>query len=559
MLDANANMKRLFMHLRARAPELCAVSLAVAWFFYLGYGPTLNPSFVAWLWRDDWSAYQWGFSFFRNATWSWPLGSVPNLFYPHGTSVGFTDANPWLCVLFKPLSPLLPRDFQVWGVWYLLCYALQAWFGTQICRTLTRDPVQCALGGALFALTPLLPIRARHIALCAQFFVTFGLWLNLRREHSPEQVRHGLLLSIALLIWAAGTHAYLALMLLVLCLTYYARLHFVDRLLGTRAWLEATLGALAATLSVFYAFGFIGWKRSDLSVPGFGQYSADLLALFNAQGLSRFVPALPFHPWQWEGYAYLGLGVFFLLSIALLRALAAPAATLRGLAPHWPLLSAVFFMSVYALSSKVTYRGELVLDLSPLYAPIGTLAGIFRSSGRFVWPLDFLLIAWGVRAVASRRYRHFSRAALALALVLSAAEQDPQQLSFDAVPLLTLRHEAWQSTSVDYAHLELVPLQLQWECRYNPALVDALSYEAYRRRLTFNSGNFMRKEPNVRALCGKDPSVLDARTVYVVEPARVASMRQLGATCGRLDGLYVCVSEARATHLLVALRSAAIP
>jgi hypothetical protein len=559
MLTPNENMKRLFMHLRVRAPELCAVSLAVAWFFYLGYGPTLNPSFVAWLWRDDWAAYQWGFSFFRNAPWSWPLGSVPNLFYPHGTSVGFTDANPWLCVLFKPFSSLFPPDFQLWGLWYLLCYALQAWFGTKICRTLTRDPVQCALGGALFALTPLLPIRARHIALCGQFFVSAGLWLNLRREHSPEQVRRGLLSSFALLIWAAGTHAYLSLMLLVLCLAYYARLFLVDRLLGQRAWLTATLSALGASLSVYYLFGFIGWKPSDLSVPGFGQYSADLLALFNAQGLSRFVPAFPFHPRQWEGYAYLGLGVFFLLSIALVRALAAPARALRGLARHWPLLIAVFFMSLYALSSQVTYRGELVLDLSPFYAPIGKLAGIFRSSGRFVWPLSFLLIACGVRAVASERHRKLSRAALALALALSAAEQDPRQLSFDAVPLLSLRHAAWQSTSADYGHLELVPLQLQWECSYNPALVDALSHEAYRRKLTFNSANLMRKEPNVRALCGQDPSVLDAHTVYVVAPSRVASLRQLGAECGVLDGLSVCASLSRATPLLAALRRTAIP
>jgi hypothetical protein len=95
---------------------------------------------------------------------------------------------------------------------------LQAWFGTKICRTFTRDPIQVALGGALFATTPLLPIRVLHIALSGLFFVTAGVWLNLARVESSAAARRGVLMSLVLLIWAAGTHAYLSVMLIVLSL-----------------------------------------------------------------------------------------------------------------------------------------------------------------------------------------------------------------------------------------------------------------------------------------------------------------------------------------------------
>lgn len=547
-------------------PELSACALAVAWFYYLGYGPTLDPTFVAWMWRDDWAAYQWGFSFFRNAPWQWPLGSIPNLFYPHGTSIGFTDANPWMCVLFKLLSPLLPREFQFSGLWYLLCYGLQAWFGTKVCRALTRDPVQRALGGALFALTPVLPVRVPHIALCAQFFVTAGLWLNLRREPTVKAAQRGVLVSFVLLSWVAGTHAYLSVMLLALCLAYYVRLSLVERLLGLRGLLLAVAGALIATVGVYYLFGFIGWKKADLSVPGFGLFSADLFALVNSQGLSRFVPGLPFQPWQWEGYAYLGLGTLCLLVLGLARLPLRLAwgrdvrretllSLRRAIVRQWPLAIAVAGMAFYALSSQVTSRGVLVLDLNALYAPLAQITGTFRSSGRFAWPLNFLLIAVGVRALAGVRWRWLARAALLSALALSAAEQDPHRLQFAAIPLARLDDRAWDDASEKYVHLELVPLHLQWDCVYNAPLVDALSNFAYGHKLTFNSGNFMRKQPNPKALCEQDVRTLDPHTIYAVDAPRLAAMRGLGAVCGVLNGFSFCAAP-RDTLLVAGLRAA---
>jgi hypothetical protein len=553
MTDSKRVLDRAYAVLHTRLPELWAILAAFAWFRYLGYGPTLDPTFVDWMWRDDWAAYQWGFSFFRNADWGFPLGRIPNLFYPYGTSVGFTDANPWLCVLFKPLSPILPLDFQFSGIWFLLCYALQAWFGTKICRTFTPDPVQIALGGALFATTPVLPMRAPHVALCALFFLTAGVWLNLARVESEAAARRGMLITFLLLAWAAGTHAYLSVMLIALCIAYYTRLCFVDRLVAPRAFSLSVLLALGLSLGIYYLFGFLAWKKTELSVEGFGEFSADLLALANSQGSSRYVPAFPFQPRQWEGYAYLGLGTLLLMPLLLLRICLQPRSFLRALSSFWPLLLVVGAMSFYALSSHVTLRGELVLDLTPLYAPLGKYVGIFRSSGRFAWPLHLLLIAAGVRAAIFREQRYLSYALLALALFLRVAEQDPDRVHFDPLPLRALADPVWQSSERDYKHLALVPIHLQWNCQYDAPLVDALSHEAYRRKLSFNSGNFMRQEPGTHALCGQSVSPLDAHTVYVVEPAYVASLKQQNAACGVLDGLYVCVTNARATALRTAL------
>jgi hypothetical protein len=535
------------------APELGAIACAVAWFFYLNYGATLDPTFVSWMWREDWAAYQWGFSFFRNAPWAWPLGNIPNLFYPYGTSVGFTDANPWVCVLLKLISPLLPVDFQFSGLWFLLCFVLQALFGCQISRTITRDPLQVALGGALFAVTPVLPVRARHVALCALFFATAGLWLNLKRVESEQTLQRDLRLSWLLLAWAAGTHGYLSVMLLGLCVAFYARLYLVDARIDGRRFALCLSVAFGLTLSIYYLFGLIGWKPMDLSIPGFGLYSADFSTLFNPMGLSRLMPALPVQPAQWEGFAYLGLGVLALLALFALRFALDPLPWLRALRGQWPLLLVLLASFVYALSDKITWRGVLLADLSTLYAPLSQLTGTFRSSGRFAWLAHLALIALAIRAAHLPAYPSLSRALLALALALSVAEQQTSQYQFPEMPLYQFSTPALRGSGRDYDHLELVPLQLQWECFYSDPFVNALSYLAYRERLTFNSGNFMRKPPGAQALCRHEPNVLDPRTIYVVTPDRVAAMRGRGAECGKIEGLDMCVAAGRQTPFAHAL------
>jgi len=547
-----ARLRRL---VDAHGATLAACALAVLWFFHLGYGETLDPRNIRWMLREDWAAYLWGFLFFRNAAWSFPLGNTPELFYPFGTSVGFTDANPWVALLFKALSPLLPLRFQFSGMWFLLCFVLQALFGARIARTLTDDKLQQALGGALFALTPVLPVRAPHIALCALFFVTAGLSYCLKPASAPDEARRTIVRVHVLAAWVAGTHGYLSVMLLALSVALYARLCFVDRLLSYRGLALSLASTLGVTLFVYWLFGYLGWKPADLTAEGFGQFSGDLTALVNPQGWSRFVPGLPHRPRQWEGFAYLGVGVLALVALRLAQLALAPSAIVRSARRLWPLFVVLALMWLYSLSSSVAYLGDEVLGLHALYAPAERLTGIFRSSGRFAWPLHLALVALALAGCAAVRPRWLARTLLAAALVAQWLELDPSRLSFARMPLDPLQHPVWSTVARDYKHLRLVPIHLLWVCRYDPHLVNRLSYEAYRRHLTFNSGNFMRKEPGVERLCeqGPEPGPLDPETVYVVDPAFVGTFRERNAVCGAIDGVLACVAG-RPTPLAAVLQ-----
>ncbi len=533
---------------------LAACLGAVVWFFAAGYGPTLAPTHTAWMMRSDWAAYHWGFSFFRNADWAFPLGNTPELFYPHGTSVAFTDANPWASVLFKLLSPLLPLDFQFSGLWFLLCFVLQATFGVQIARAFSTDRVQHALGGLLFALTPLLPSRAAHIALSAFFFVTFGVALHIRPVVTREQAIRLLAGALAMLVWAAGTHGYLSVMLLALVLAFIVRLATSDRLLSPREGALAALACLALTIATYWLFG---WRATDLTAEGFGDFSGDLSALVNPQEWSRFFAKLPYRPRQWEGFLYLGTGVFFLLlcGLPLLARVTRPALT-AALRRSWALVLVVFLLWVYSLSSRVSLLGETVLDLEGFYEPFSSLTGIFRSSGRFAWPLHLSLIALGVAVAGWMPRAWLGRTLLGVALVLQAAELDTERLDFSDVQLAPLTDPAWASAGESYEHLRLVPLHLLWVCQYDHRLVNRLSQEAYHQKLTFNSGNFMRKQAGVKALCKQHVGpgeAIDAETIYVLGRGYLGDFHGRDVSCGLIDDLTVCVANARDSSLRRAL------
>src|SRR3954462_10516515 len=109
----------------------CASFIAVVIIFHLAYGlQLLPPTNISWMLTvlHDWGAHYTGRSFFRQEPWHFPLGAIHNYFYPVGTNVGMTDSIPLFALFFKLFSPLLPEDFQYFGIWLFLCHLLTAYY-----------------------------------------------------------------------------------------------------------------------------------------------------------------------------------------------------------------------------------------------------------------------------------------------------------------------------------------------------------------------------------------------------------------------------------------------
>ncbi|MFP2930428.1 DUF6311 domain-containing protein [Pyxidicoccus sp. 3LG] len=375
------------------APWVAALG-GLGWFLWLGGGNVLPPTRIDWMMREDWAGHLAGWLFYRNAPWGLPLSSSPNQLYPYGTSVALTDGNPLVAVLLKPFDALLPADFQYTGAWLALCFMLMGYFGAKLVSVASARPVHQVLGGVLLALTPPMSARFGHPTLVAHWLLVAMLWLHLRDTPDTHAAKRSLALAALLNAVGAGTHPYLVAMLAPLAVALTVRLA-LGRVLGWGMAALAALGVVVLDVLVFALFGYFG--GSGLGAEGFGEFSADLATLFNPMGWSKLLPALNAAPRQGEGFGFLGLGALLLLALTGVSAVFRFRA-LRAI--PWrrgvPLAVVVLLMAVYALSWRVTWTGRQVADLGGLYEPFSRLTAAFRSSGRFVWPLCYLLVGGAV-------------------------------------------------------------------------------------------------------------------------------------------------------------------
>jgi hypothetical protein len=532
----------------------------VVW-LYLVFGPSVfHPTSLGWLTAGDAAQHLLGWLFFRHEPWTLPLGALPRLGYPIGTTVGFTDAIPWVAVLAKPLSPLLPIDFQYFGLWSGLCVFLRGAVGVKIVQALSPRPLMQLLGGAFFILDPL----QGHHALAAHWLLLALIWLHIRPCPDQETQHRILKVAVGLCLVSAGIHPYLAAMVLALSLALLGKLHWTDRLLSTRQLLGWGVACGAGVIAVLALFGYVV-TTTPLRGGGFGFYSADLLTLINPMGLSRFLPTLPTSPWQYEGFGYVGGGVL-VLSLLGLRALWGNPGSLRGGWRRWGWVgTCCLLLGLFALSSPVTVAGKPVLDLSLLYQPLLDVVAPFRASGRFIWPFHYLVItgalaAWLRYARSSPRLGALGLAATVLIQLVdlnvpllqgnSAASRAEQQRVF--------RMDGWQDAQGLYKHMVLFPPQLssggsEPPCTIHDYSRDAyvpLAYQAYKLNVTFNSGYFARMDgKRVQAYCEAlhrqiRAGEIDEHTIYVVHISHWHLFKRNAphTVCGQVSTYIVCIS-----------------
>ena len=319
---------------------------------------------------------------------------------------------------------MLPATFQWFGLYTLLCFALQGAAGALLCTRGARCGAPLAVGallsGALFACLPTLWERAfRHVALASQWLFLFALYAFLEQRAA---LRSGGRAGawpwwFAVLGFASvGIHPYFLPPVMVCALLAAVERGRVAHARG-RAALDF-LAAMAAAVLGGVLCGAIG-AGGGLSRGGYGEFSMNANALWNPSSRggytwSRLLPVLPQQASQYDGFNYLGLGVLALLAAALVLAAAAclrrPAAVRGWWGRNWPVAAACAFLTAFALSNRVTW-GMAGFTL-PLPKALLALCGIFRSSGRMFYLVAACMLTWAVYAVRAALQRR-PRGALA--------------------------------------------------------------------------------------------------------------------------------------------------
>lgn len=380
-----------------------------------------------------------GLQYFMGEGWGWPLLDINSYGYPGGTNVVITDSVPLLAVVAKLFSGVLPAGFHYFGYWMTFCFGMQAVTVVGLLAVLGwRSYLAAVVGAGMALLQTALLARFFHVALLAQFLIVAALLIGVQALRSRNPNRQ-LVWFAALLASAFFVHLYLFAMVAVIATAFVIQLGCGGRLRWSTVW-AWVLGLLVGSAALVAMSGVGAAAR--VTAGGFGTYSLNLLSLFSKQPDAT--------GGQYEGFSYLGFGVIVLIALNLY---ASRPAIKRAFHTYRAAALAVVLMAVYALSATVWLGERLLLSL-PQVGPMEWVGDRFRASGRFVWPLVYVLVVAAIYLTVRRFRPKVATAVLLGALALQAldmagtvqvtrdvlAASEPQRLNGDAWANLIEQH-----------------------------------------------------------------------------------------------------------------------
>ena len=452
--------------LKARTGEISSIAIGIATFGALTNWKILNPLFVRWLYWGDPSTSYLGWQFFRKTPlFQFPIGASPNYGVGFASSIMYTDSVPLIAIPLKYVSLLLPNEFQYFGIWILAALILQSWFAWKIISRFISNTALALFGVVLFTNAPILIYRmvhegSGHIGFIGQFLILWSLHLYFERVSSIK--RWLALLGISPLVCLG-----LVPMVFVVFLGWLLQRliqNSISVLKRSLQVLAELLSGVVITIGVMWISGAL--MVSDPSDSGFGTYRTSLTSLFdpkvnNAFSFSRFFPDLGNLPGSEEGFAFLSITVITLLLISI-------PIVFKG---DHPLLSqnniglilATIGMGVFSLSNRISVL-QRELFVYPIPSQLRKLIDPFRSSGRFVWPLIYLLILFGLISIMTIMQKHKNWGTLVLVVLLSVqifesvgifnnVRQRFTEIKFTP-QLLSPR---WDELAQNYDHLVAIP------------------------------------------------------------------------------------------------------
>lgn len=462
----------------------------------------LDFSYTDWLTprsHSDLSQHYLGWVEYRASDWHFPLGLIDNIVYPEKISVFYTDSIPLFAFCFKVLSGILPDKFQYFGLFGIICYSLMGGFAASIIFYFTNHAFASVVSSLFFSGSLLILWRMyEHTALSAHFIILASFYLWKCKENKITTLVSAVLWNILSAV-AIMTQAYFIPMVwgIMLC-------DILEQVLRKeyRRGIITIITTVITTVTIGYLFGMF-YGNTPVSGDFFGIFSFNLNGFINSQGYSKIINALPLsNGFQYEGLAYLGAGILFLvitLAVMLIAKIILKVRPYRdkgllqckGYKKILPdLVCAVGFL-LASLSNQITWGSHSLVV--PLPQSIINIWSIFRSNGRLIWPVYYgITLVVVVGTIRLFRNKPFIAGYLiSLALCLNIYDYSDFIASKHARFATTDRYTyispftdtAWEEIGKKYQHIMYYP---HVHNIYNNALGYDIQIFAFNHKMTLN-------------------------------------------------------------------------
>ena len=420
--------------LKHRKCDVCIVLLiGICAFVFVTGGSIINPKYIDWLLvfnNRDPAQHFLGWYHFRNSPWGFPFGVNYNYGMEFSFSVVYTDSIPLFALFFKLFSPILPEKFQYFGIWILSCFLMQSFFAWLLLSKFVYNRVNAVIASAFFTLSPVMLQRlgfeyhSAHMSLAAHWFILASFCVFFSKSFS--NLRWIVLAVCSVLIHSTFTPVVLV---IYLCDVLYRLLWgirpkesaYIRTLLYIR---DVTILGIMVLLAMWLSGYFVPHELVD---KDFNINKATLLSLFEPFTWSYLLPGKSVKFGEHEGFAFLGTGMFVLLTLFVCCRLIFKSTFLsayrnnRYTTKVWLLFIIAMLLFIFSLGTKIDIW-KFSFHFAPPISLWEYLLEQFRSHGRFVWVIHyfvfFIVLVW----ISNLKNWKIARCLLVFALIIQCVD-----------------------------------------------------------------------------------------------------------------------------------------
>ena len=518
--------------------------------FLLIVGPrVLDGTNIAWLTSGDPSTGYLGWEFFRHDQWRLPFALNPHYGLEVSSSIIYSDSNVLFAFIFKLFSVFLPEHFQYFGIWLLVCFVLQALFAWKLIGIISNNFFICLFGTCLFLFAPIFLWRLYgHYNLVGHFFILFSLYIIFKQNNSS-----GKWLWLCLIIGALLVHSYLAAMVISLWIINII-INLFNKKINYKIFFGEILIIFILILITLWGAGYFSLS-GRIDGGGYGVYCMNLLSLFNPNGgypggWSYILKPFPDCLGNYEGFNYLGLGGVFLLIWASFvywqnrKELSVPK-------KYYPLCVLLFGFTLYAISTNISflnYKFELIKLNIPLFE-------MFRASGRFFWPVFYMILFLCILLIVKFYTRNKAIYILIVAALFQIFDTHIAWSNFrdtfmkprSTVWNTPLKDKFWEQAALQYSKIRYIPTQNlfpEWVYFAKYAVDYNLETDiTYLARIDADKLNKIMQHNNAMITSG----IFEKDTLYILQEQYSADVIKNIDTnkdfLGNVDGFYVLAPD----------------
>ena len=314
------------------------------------------------------------------------------------------------------LSPIIYDKFQYISLWIFTCFFLQLHFSYKLIFRATSNKYFSIISSLFFLLCPFLFFRlTMHFSLGAHWLILYAFYISFFIQENKKEKHWYCLLFLSLLI-----HLYFTLMIFIIYFSFSIENYFLKQ--KFKFELKNLFYKLIFSFLIMFVTGYFESNLINAISTGYGQFKIDLFGFFdpNIDGFKNWSLLLKDLPGKNEidSFVYVGFGNIILFFIGIMIFLKNIIKKKNSVNNFFLLKKSNLFLiiifSFLALTINVSILGYEITNIKLPKFIYGILS-IFSSTGRFIWPVIYLMLFVSLITL----YKNFSKSfVLILSLVI---------------------------------------------------------------------------------------------------------------------------------------------